>query len=138
MSKFLQTHIILSVPQSGDIRTLMADMNYLSDLVNENIVVKSGLRTDLGSIPQLLQNIFPKDGKAMFAYILHDHLYKIGMYERDICDDILEEAMEVLGVNWFTRKSVRSGLKIGGWVAWNAHRKRDDKTPLDNKKTIVI
>ena len=116
----------------------MADMNYLSDLVNENIVVKSGLRTDLGSIPQLLQNIFPKDGKAMFAYILHDHLYKIGMYERDICDDILEEAMEVLGVNWFTRKSVRSGLKIGGWVAWNAHRKRDDKTPLDNKKTIVI
>jgi hypothetical protein len=37
----------------------------------------------------------------------------------------LEEAMEYLKVGWFTRKSVRAGLKVGGWAAWNKHRKRD-------------
>jgi|FLOH01.1.fsa_nt_gi hypothetical protein len=131
MSYFKQTHIILSVPQSGDIRTLLADMEYFSSLANELIIVENGLNTDLGSIPQILQNIFPKDGKAMFAYILHDYLYKTGKYARSKCDDILEEAMAILDVGWFTRKSVREGIRVGGWVAWSEHRKKD-KTPLKN------
>ena len=131
MSYFKQSHIVLSVPQSGDIRTLLMDMEYYSSMLNEVIVVKNGLNTDLGSIPRLLQGIFPKDGKAMFAYILHDFLYQEGLYTRNMSDDILEEAMEILDVGYATRKSVRFGLWTGGGFAWREHRKKD-KTPLKN------
>jgi len=125
MGRFKETEIKLSVPISGDIRTTLSEIHFYSDIVKEWIIVPIGLRTDLGSIPQILQNIFPKDGKAMFGYIVHDWLYKTGKYSRSISDDILEEAMKVLGVGWLARKSVRNGLRVGGWVAWNNHRKND-------------
>ena len=127
MAAFENTEITLLVPQSGDIRTLMEDLSYYSDIAEEWITIKSGLKTDLGSIPSVLRGIFPNDGKAMFGYILHDGLYKVGKYSRDKTDDILEEAMECLGVSWWRRKSVRGGLKLGGWVAWNNHREKENK-----------
>ena len=125
MAAFVDNYIVLKVPQPGLIRTTMSTLHYGSDLVDALIVVPEGLQTDLGSIPRVLQGIFPKDGKAIFAYILHDYLYTAGMYPRDTTDDILEEAMEALGVDWITRVLVRSGLRIGGWVSWDKHRKND-------------
>jgi len=123
MAHFEEKEIILSVPITGDIRTTLSSLTFHSDIVKETICVPSGLKTDLGSIPRALQGIFPKDGLAMFAYILHDHLYKVGKYTRKQSDDILEEAMKFLGVSWWRRKAVREGLRVGGWVAWNKHRK---------------
>lgn len=125
MAEFKENYIVLQVPKTGDIRTTLSELTYYSDIAKEWIVVPVGLKTDLGSIPQILQNIFPKDGLAVFAYILHDYLYKIGKYARSICDRILEEAMKFLGLGWLTRKAVREGLRVGGWKAWNEHRKND-------------
>lgn len=127
MSRFKHKYVVLQLPQSGNIRTTLSSLGYYSDLVSQEIVVPAGLQTDLGSIPAVLQWLFPKDGKAVFGYILHDYLYKVGTFSRDISDDILEEAMKVLGVSWWRRKGVRAGLKVGGWVAWNKHRKNDKK-----------
>ena len=123
MSEFTDNQISLSVPIEGEIRTTLSSITFVSK--EGTIIVPIGLETDLGSIPRILRGIFPNDGKAMFAYILHDFLYRDGLFSRSICDDILEEAMEYLKVGWFTRKSVRAGLKVGGWAAWNKHRKRD-------------
>jgi len=123
---FREDEILLSVPTSGDIRTLQSELTYFTEIVREQLLlVPKGIKTDLGSIPLFLQNIFPKDGKAMFAYILHDYLYQIGLFSRSETDDILEEAMESLSVSWWRRKSVRGGLRIGGWVAWNEHRNKN-------------
>ncbi len=123
----MDDHLVLRVPKSGDIRVLVKPLTYYSDIAGEYIIVPSGFHTDLGSIPRMLQGIFPKDGKAMFGYIVHDWLYKTGMYTRSISDDILEEAMRVLDVSWYTRKAVHNGLRVGGWVAWNGHRRNDDE-----------
>jgi len=120
---FLEKQVELSVPISGDIRTLLSTVSYFSPSYEEIFQAPIGLNTDLGSIPPWLQGIFPKDGKAMFAYILHDHLYKSGILTRKEADDLLEEAMKVLGVSWWRRRAVREGLRVGGWVAWNKHRK---------------
>ncbi len=127
MSEFIEEYLTLKVPQSGDIRVLLEELTYYSNTTNEYIVVPIGFETDLGSIPNILQGIFPKDGKAMFAYILHDWLYKSGQYSRSVSDEMLEEAMECLNVGSITRKVIYSGLRIGGWVAWNEHRKGDSK-----------
>ena len=122
-SFFIETEVDLTVPITGDIRTIKSPIRYYSEIIKDFINTEIGSKTDLGSIPQFLQGVFPKDGKAMFPYINHDTLYKKGLYPRNICDDILEESMKVVGVSWWRRKAVREGLRVGGWVAWNKHRK---------------
>ena len=122
---FKEINISLSVPRTGDIRTLESELTYFTAIDKCLILVPVGFDTDLGSIPAILQGIFPKDGKAMFGYILHDYLYRTGIYSRGVSDDMLEEAMKSLGVAWWRRKSVRAGLKLGGWVAWNEHRNKN-------------
>ena len=124
---FNETQIKLQVPISGDIRITLSELSYNSKITFETLKVPTGFKTDLGSIPQILQGIFPKDGKAMFAYILHDWLYYIGDYTQKQCDDILEEAMQTLGVVFWRRKAIRNGLRVGGFIAYNNHRKRDGK-----------
>ena len=128
---FREDEVLLSVPTSGDIRTLQSELTYFTVVVREELIlVPKGIKTDLGSIPLFLQNIFPKDGKAMFAYILHDYLYQVGMFSRLESDEILEEAMGSLGVSLWRQKAVKFGLRVGGWKAWNEHR-------ADNKKRGV-
>jgi len=125
---FKESEVLLSVPTSGDIRTLQSELTYFTQVVQEQLLlVPKGIKTDLGSIPRSLQGVFPKDGKAMFAYILHDYLYQVGIFERLESDEILEEAMASLGVAWWRRKAVKLGLRVGGWVAWNEHRAKDKK-----------
>lgn len=123
MSAFKQRYILLSVPQEGDIRTTMSELIFYSSLVKDHIVVPAGTKTDLGSIPLFLQGLIPKDGKAMFAYILHDYLYQVGKYSREVCDDILNEAMKVLGVVDWRRYSVRQGVRLFGQKAYDDCRK---------------
>ncbi|HIP21196.1 MAG TPA: DUF1353 domain-containing protein [Sulfurimonas sp.] len=122
---FREAEILLSVPMSGDIRTLQSELTYFTQVVQEQLLlVPKGIKTDLGSIPLFLQNIFPKDGKAMFAYILHDYLYQVGIFERLESDEILDEAMASLGVVWWRRKAVKLCLRVCGWDAWNKHRNK--------------
>lgn len=121
---FKEKYIVVEVPQSGDIRKLLRGLTYTSKSTKTSIYVPEGFKTDLGSIPQLLQGIFPKDGKAMFAYILHDYLYYTGMYSQHACDNMLDEAMGTLGVSLWRRKAVRIGLSLGGFVAYNNHRRK--------------
>jgi len=120
---FKEEYITLEVPKSGDIRKTLSPLTYYSEILDKTIKVPLYMLTDLGSIPQVLQGIFPKDGKAMFAYILHDCLYQSGILTRKQSDDVLEEAMNTLGVTWWRRKSVREGLRVGGFIAWNNYRK---------------
>ncbi len=117
---FEEKYINLKVNIDGEKRTTLSPITF--ETKQYKIVVPKGFITDLGSIPIMLQPIFPKDGKAMFGYILHDYLYQMGLFTRDESDDILEDAMHSLGVSYFRGKSVRIGLKIGGQKAWNEHR----------------
>ncbi len=123
--KFKEESILLEVPISGDIRTTKSHITF--NYKGIDIIVPIDFKTDLGSIPQFLQGIFPKDGKAMFGYILHDYLYYSGKYCQQECDNILEIAMNELDVGWWTRKAVRNGLRIGGFIAYLKHRKRNQK-----------
>ena len=125
--QFNESYIDLRVQIGSDIRTLLSYISYDSRLVKGTLVVPEGFSTDLGSIPQVLQSIFPKDGQAMFAYILHDYLYLDGLYSQSVCDDILEEAMKTLGVTWWRCKAIRNGLRVGGFVAYNKHRRNDEE-----------
>ena len=126
MAHFEHDFVDLRLPKDGEIRTLISQLTFKSDIVDNFITAPIGMLTDLGSVPTILQNVYPKDGKAVLAYIIHDYLYQSGTYTRDESDKVLKEAMGVLGVSFWRRWSVYYGLKAGGWVAWNEHRKNDE------------
>ena len=125
MAHFEHDFVDLRLPREGKIRVTLSQLTFKSDIVDNFITVPIGTKTDLGSIPTWLQWLFPKDGLAVLAYVLHDYLYKTGLYDRDTCDAILKEAMGVLGVSSWRKNAVRGGLKVGGWYAWNQHREND-------------
>ena len=126
-SHFREKAILLSLEIEGKIRTLKEELHYYSEILKAWVIVEVDFKTDLGSIPALLQGLIPKDGKGAFPYIVHDKLYRQGKYSQKICDDVLKEACKVTGVSWWRRVSIRGGLRVGGFVAYNRHRKNDKK-----------
>lgn len=92
-----------------------------------------GFVTDFASMP--LNVIFRSPGgKWDKPAVVHDCLYKTGFVSVDGCDQprlitraeadaIFDEAMQVAGVNRVARWIIYQGVRIGGWRAWNQHRK---------------
>lgn len=89
----------------------------------DQIEVPAGFRTDFGSVPQALWWLVSPIGKATPAYVLHDFLYFTGQRSRLASDTVLLEALEVCNVTRFQRWLIYRGVRLGGWAAWNAHRK---------------
>jgi len=79
------------------------------------ISVPSGFVTDLASIPRVFWWLMPPHGEYAKAAIVHDYLYDNAIGSKKYADDILFEAMGVLGVaKW--RKQV-----IYWSVRWFGH-----------------
>jgi len=100
----------------------------------EWVDVPTSFVTDFGSIPQLFWNLpgLSPFGKLRRAYVVHDKLYVAPVVrtatsaraiDRAEADRILLEAAEVLGANWLNRRIIYRGVRVGGWMAWNGHRK---------------
>lgn len=111
--------------EDGYCRVLLEDVVYhVGDRSStDKIVVPKGFKWDGGSVPRIFWNIVDPWGSASKAYLLHDWLYSTQQRSRLVSDAILMEAMEVLGVGLIKRKLIFRGVRIGGWVAWAAHKK---------------
>lgn len=93
------------------------------------IEILAGFFCDLASIPRLFWRIFPPAGKYTAAAIVHDFLYwnqataenatNNILITRDDADATFLEAMEALGVGWFTRKTIYRAVRIGGSSSWS-------------------
>jgi len=89
---------------------------------NEVIIVPKGTLTDFASVPRGLWNIFPPDGKYSPAAVIHDYLYQTngldGKYTRRQSDDILFEAMGVLGVPGWKKHLMYAAVWTFGRKFW--------------------
>lgn len=91
--------------------------------------------TDLASIPWPARGLLPPDGPWVKAAVIHDRLYATkGMncgvrltsagegspvsYSRKSADDILAQAMKVLGVPAFKRGLIHSAVRAFGGRGW--------------------
>lgn len=112
--------------------TLLQTLVYVTALRNPGtIVVPSGFKTDLASIPRGLWNILPPVGRYDAAAVVHDFLYQnVGCvlwgepFTRKDSDDVLLEAMGVLGVGRFTRWMIYAGVRVGGWKVWSKYERK--------------
>ena len=81
-----------------------------------NVVeIPAGFVTDFASIPRALWPVLPPTGKYGKAAVVHDYLYRtVGVARRNEADAVLKEAMIALGVGFFTRWTIYSGVRAGG------------------------
>ena len=102
------------------------------------VTIPTGFVTDFASVPRVLWNVLPPTGSYGKAAVIHDWLYQMRVIfvddgsrttlryaSRAEADAVLLEGMRVLGVNTFTTWIIYAGVRIGGWVPWNAYRRKE-------------
>ena len=125
--------------ESGEEWVLMKGFHFILPNGHDIFVPPSGIgteahvltapvwTTDYGSIPRAFQNLFSPT-KYGGAYLLHDWLYAAEVFTRSNCDWILLQALQEQGANWFTRNTIYSAVRAGGWAVWRKHNSDTVKT----------
>lgn len=102
----------------GKTAKLIAPLRYFTAVENYGfITVPKGFVTDYASVPRGLWNLFPPHGKYSAGAVIHDYLYRRTLLDRKFCDRVFLEAMELLGVNWFSRHTIYRGVRLFGGAA---------------------
>lgn len=93
---------------------LIAPFAYDSALLGL-ILIDPGFITDFASIPRGLWNLLPPTGSYGRAAVIHDYLYRTPLRaSRKEADQVLREAMNVLGVRFHIRWIIYAGVRLGG------------------------
>jgi hypothetical protein len=108
----------------GTVAVLQEDIAYDAGPLGR-IVVPAGFESDGCSLPRFFWRLIghPFDMAYLREAILHDWLYRYQPCDRRTADKIFREAMAG-SVCPGRRRMIYWGLRIGGWPAWNRHRKR--------------
>jgi len=107
-------------------------MVYKSDVPwpGHQIVVPTGYRTDLASVPRVPGIYWRYGNTAIVPAVLHDYLYEVNPhnFSRKTADRIFLEAMAAekdppsAASRWIMYMAVR----LGGWSGWNRYRKAEE------------
>lgn len=124
----------------GEFWIMLAPLKYQSVIKGQTveIVAERGFPTDLASIPPLVQNLISKTGPWDRPAVIHDKLYSMQFYSKDIADSILLEAMELEGVGKVRRHLIYWAVKYFGDSAWAEHAKNNRiRKAIDNVMTQI-
>lgn len=87
----------------------------------EVFMVPPGFVTDFGSVPWLASWLVSPTHHVE-AFVLHDWLYHSGAVPRSDADGIMRRVLGELGSPAVSRWSAWAGVRLGGWLAWDARR----------------
>ena len=116
---------------------LTNDFNYV--LNGNKYVIPAGFKFDGASIPKFLRTFFSPVGVLLLGGLVHDYAYKyetllrenkrdtLGKISQKRADEIFRDIN--INVNGFYLMNYLAywSLRLGGFVAWNGHRKRNVK-----------
>lgn len=109
---------------------LIDPLVYESDLAGIVIAAPAGFLTDLASVPRLPVAYLLTGGLGHAAAVIHDCLYTTHSTTREVADDVLHEALLVLGVPRHKAWMMWAGVRIGGAGAWDAAGAEQDIEPV--------
>ncbi len=78
------------------------------------ITIPAGSASDGASTPPALWPTLPPFGRYWPAAFLHDYLYRCSDLPKALCDDLLLEAMQSLGVEALEARVIYEGVHYGG------------------------
>ena len=112
--------------------------NWRYNINGAEYVIPAGFQFDGASIPKFLRTFFSPVGVLLIGGLVHDYMYKytackpadksgsLLLVDQKKADQIFRDInIEVNGFYFMNYLSYWS-LRIGGFVAWNGHRKRNE------------
>ena len=120
--------------------TVTKDWHY--NINETDYVIPAGFKFDGASIPKFLRTFFSPVGVLLMGGLVHDYGYKyqtlllknkketIGIKDQKWMDKTFRDVN--IYVNGFYTMNYLSywSLRLGGWFAWNGHRKRNAKIDI--------
>ena len=116
---------------------LVEDWKYNID--GTEYVIPKGFTFDGASIPKFLRTFFSPVGVLLIGGLVHDYMYKythckpvsakgaLLVVDQKKADQIFRDINIVVNGFYTMNYLAYWSLRIGGFVAWNGHRKRDKK-----------
>ena len=116
---------------------LTQDWKYNID--GTDYVIPKGFTFDGASIPKFLRTFFSPVGVLLIGGLVHDYMYKythckpvsakgaLLVVDQKKADQIFRDINIVVSGFYTMNYLAYWSLRIGGFVAWNGHRKRDNK-----------
>lgn len=93
---------------------------YQSDVAGKTFQGPADFVTDLGSVPRI-PLIYDAIGDiAIEPYIIHDLLYHTQEVSRKMADEVLLEALKVVGISAFKRYQIYAGVRLGGGFSYGS------------------
>ena len=104
-------------------------------------VIPAGFQFDGASIPKFLRTFFSPVGVLLIGGLVHDYAYKyktllevnkkktMGDLTQKRADEIFRDINIVVNGFYVMNYLAYWSLRLGGFVAWNGHRKRNAKIP---------
>ena len=102
-------------------------------------VIPKGFTFDGASIPKFLRTFFSPVGVLLIGGLVHDYMYKythckpvsakgaLLVVDQKKADQIFRDINIVVNGFYSMNNLAYWSLRIGGFVAWNGHRKKDNK-----------
>lgn len=87
------------------------------------VLIPAGFVCDGSSVPVPFRSLAARFTKSIAAGVLHDYLYATGKFSRRVADWLFYKALRDAGVPRWRSGLMWVGVRAGGWVAWNRHRK---------------
>ena len=122
MSSFLN-NICLCQIGITDNNVVTEPFVYYNNKLKLIVLVKKGFVTDLCSVPPRLRGSIKDRNRYFRAWAIHDALWRSGDDYRDLGNDALEHCLTILGMSWWYRTKVFTGLFFG--------------SPTHNKKQLT-
>ena len=94
------------------------NLTYQDDKLGIKVTVPKGQTTDFASIPRIFWPILPPVGRYSRATVVHDYLYRYGLFTRKDCDLIFLHAMEELNVAKWKRTIMFWAVRLFGKSAY--------------------
>jgi hypothetical protein len=89
-------------------------------------VIPAGFQFDGASIPKFLRTFFSPVGVLLIGGLVHDYAYKyktlLKANKKDTMGELTQKRADEIRLAYWS-------LRLGGFVAWNGHRKRNSKIP---------
>jgi hypothetical protein len=93
----------------------------------DSILVPEGFCTDLASVPQAFWSLLPKNGRHVYAAIIHDYLYWRQKTSRIEADEILKLTMIEEKVAWWKIDSIYLAVRSAeAQSAWDDNKRAKD------------
>ena len=99
------------------------EFGYNDERLDVTVIVPAGSTTDFASIPRAFWSILPPWGRYGWAAVIHDYLYRHGLYTRAIADLIFLHAMEELHVAKWKRVTMFNAVR---WFGASAYHDQSD------------